>query len=96
MFTAIGFKPMTFQKYYDLLQSTAQRYTETVFRTNKSPRSVYMSDITQDDEEHCANAEEGYGIDTLVDIIQKKIIIQPDKLMPTKEDLLPPITLCYL
>ena len=61
---------MTFQQYYDLFQSAAQQYDETMSRTKKSPRSVYMSEITQDDEEHYADAEEGYDIDTTVDVIQ--------------------------
>ena len=61
---------MTFQQYYDLLQSAAQRYDETMSKTKKPSRSVYMSEITQDDEEHYADAEEGYDIATPVDTIQ--------------------------
>ena len=39
-------------------------------RTKKSHRYVYMSEIKQDDEEHYAHAEEGYGIDTPSNMIQ--------------------------
>ena len=70
MFTTIGSTPTTFQQYYDFLQSAAQRYDETMSRTKKSPRSVYMSEITHDDEEHYADTEEGYDTDTTVDMIQ--------------------------
>ena len=31
-----------------------------------------MSEITHDDEKHCADAEEWYNIDTPVDMIQTK------------------------
>ena len=70
MFTAIGSTHMTFQQYYDLLQSAAQRYNETMSKTKKPSGSVYMSEMTQDDEEHYADTEERYDIATPVDIIQ--------------------------
>jgi hypothetical protein len=39
-------------------------------KNNKPSRSVYTSEITQYDEEHYADAEEGYDIATPVDTIQ--------------------------
>jgi hypothetical protein len=70
MFTAIGSTPMTFQQYYDLLQFAAQQYDETISKTKKYSRSVYMSEIIQDDGEHYTDAEEEYDIDTTVEMIQ--------------------------
>ena len=61
---------MTFHQYYDLLQSAAQRYDETMSKNKKTSRSVYMSEITQDEEDHYVDAEEGYDIATPVDTIQ--------------------------
>ena len=61
---------MNFQQYYDFLRSDAQRHDEIMSRTKKSSRYVYNYEITQDDEEHYADAEEGYDIDTPVEMIQ--------------------------
>ena len=39
-------------------------------RTKKFPRSVYISEITHNEEQHYTDAEEEYDIDTPVDLIQ--------------------------
>ena len=70
MVISIGSTPMNFQQYYDFLRSDAQRHDEIMSRTKKSSRYVYNYEITQDDEEHYADAEEGYDIDTPVEMIQ--------------------------
>ena len=67
MITALGIRPMTFQQYYDLLQSTAQRYDETMSKNKKPHQSVYMSEITQDEEDMHVDADEGYYSTTPVD-----------------------------
>ena len=73
MFTAAGSTLMTFQQYYDLLQSDAQRYDATMSKNKKPTRYVYMSEITQDEEKHNADAEEGYDVTTPVDMIQTNL-----------------------
>ena len=61
---------MTFQQYYDLLQSAAQRYDETISNTKKSYRYVYMYEQTYEDEQPPSEDENIYDIATPVDLVQ--------------------------
>ena len=64
MITVLGVRPMKFQQYYDLLQSAAQQYDETMSKTKKSHRYVYMPEQTYENEQPLFNNINTYGITT--------------------------------
>ena len=66
--TATGCTPISYQKYYNLLQSTTHKYGATVSKIKKTRRSVHISGLTYDYDPNSIDNELLYDIAVLINL----------------------------